>query len=141
MFSPGDIFSITLDGPPELAWNVVKRIGGDNGWYFGTCLWQLRGFVDEMLGGPGLSRGRRHVNVVALGDHLDFWRVVAVEELRRLLLRAEMLAPGELMATIAATIRNGLLNKTLKISGRHPPPARTYSSHRPAPPGKTCPNG
>lgn len=90
-----DIFSITLDGPPELAWNVVKRIGGDNGWYFGTCLWQLRGFVDEMLGGPGLSRGRRHVNAVALGDHLDFWRVVAVEELSRLLLRAEMLAPGE----------------------------------------------
>ncbi len=90
-----DIFAITLDGPPELAWNVVKRIGGDNGWYFGTFLWQLRGFVDEIIGGPGLSRGRRQVDVVALGDHLDFWRVVAVEEHNRLLLRAEMLAPGE----------------------------------------------
>lgn len=90
-----DVFSITLDGPPELAWDVVKRIGGDNGWYFGTCLWQLRGFVDEVLGGPGLSRGRRQVDQVALGDHLDFWRVVAVEESSRLLLRAEMLAPGE----------------------------------------------
>lgn len=90
-----DVFSITLDGPPELAWNVVKRIGGDNGWYFGTCLWQLRGFVDEMLGGPGLSRGRRHVDSVGMGDHLDFWRVVAAEERSRLLLKAEMLAPGE----------------------------------------------
>ncbi len=90
-----DTFSITLDGPPELAWNVVKRIGGNTGWYFGTFLWQLRGFTDKLLGGPGLSRGRRHVNSVAVGDNLDFWRVVAVEENCRLLLRAEMLAPGE----------------------------------------------
>jgi uncharacterized protein YbjT (DUF2867 family) len=90
-----DTFSITLDGPPELAWNVVKRIGGNTGWYFGTFLWQLRGFVDKLLGGPGLSRGRRHVDSVAMGDNLDFWRVVAVEEHCSLLLRAEMLAPGE----------------------------------------------
>lgn len=90
-----DTFAITLEGPPDLAWNVVKRIGGDAGWYFGTFLWRLRGFVDELLGGPGLSRGRRHVDTVAMGDHLDFWRVVAVEENSRLLLRAEMLAPGE----------------------------------------------
>ena len=32
---------------------------------------------------------------LAMGDYLDFWRVVAVEERCRLLLRAEMLAPGE----------------------------------------------
>ncbi|MEE4241802.1 MAG: SDR family oxidoreductase [Desulfopila sp.] len=90
-----DIFSITLAGSPEAAWDVIKRIGGDKGWYFGTCLWKVRGFVDEILGGPGLSRGRRHVDSVGMGDHLDFWRVVAVEEPSRLLLRAEMLAPGE----------------------------------------------
>jgi hypothetical protein len=90
-----DTFSITLDGPPELAWNVVKRIGGNTGWYFGTFLWQMRGFVDKLIGGSGLSRGRRHVDSVVMGDSLDFWRVVAVEECCRLLLRAEMLAPGE----------------------------------------------
>lgn len=90
-----DTFSIILDGSPELAWNVVKRIGGNTGWYFGTFLWKVRGFVDKLLGGPGLSRGRRHVDSLAVGDCLDFWRVVAVDEGRRLLLRAEMLAPGE----------------------------------------------
>ncbi|TKB27423.1 SDR family oxidoreductase [Desulfopila sp. IMCC35006] len=90
-----DTFFVTLDGPPELAWNVVKRIGGNTGWYFGTFLWQVRGFVDKMLGGPGLSRGRRHLDSVGVGDSLDFWRVVAVEECSRLLLRAEMLAPGD----------------------------------------------
>lgn len=90
-----DSFFIILDGSPELAWNVVKGIGGNTGWYFGTFLWKIRGFVDKLLGGPGLSRGRRHLDSVAIGDSLDFWRVAAVEESRRLLLRAEMLAPGE----------------------------------------------
>lgn len=90
-----DTFAVTLAGPPEAAWDVVKRIGGDNGWYFGTFLWKMRGLMDEICGGPGLSRGRRHVLTVAAGDHLDFWRVVEVEERHRLLLRAEMLAPGE----------------------------------------------
>ncbi|MGB3210029.1 MAG: SDR family oxidoreductase [Desulforhopalus sp.] len=90
-----DSFFIILDGPAELAWHVVKRIGGNTGWYFGTFLWKLRGFIDKLLGGPGLSRGRRRIDSVHIGDILDFWRVVEVEDCRRLLLRAEMLAPGE----------------------------------------------
>lgn len=89
-----DSFFITLDGSPELTWNVVKRIGGNTGWYFGTFLWKIRGFVDKLIGGPGHSRGRRHLDSLAVGDCLDFWRVVALDE-SRLLLRAEMLAPGE----------------------------------------------
>ena len=91
-----DTFSIILDGSPEHTWNVVKSIGGNTGWYFGTVLWRIRGFVDKLLGGPGLSRGRRRVDSIAVGDCLDFWRVVAVDE-RRLLLKAEMLAPGKAM--------------------------------------------
>lgn len=102
-----DIFAITLEGPPQVAWDVVKRIGGDHGWYFGTFLWQLRGLVDEVLGGPGLSRGRRQVDTVSLGDHLDFWRVVAVQEPTRLLLRAEMLAPGEALLEFRITALAG----------------------------------
>jgi uncharacterized protein YbjT (DUF2867 family) len=98
-----DTFAVVLDGPPETAWDVVKRIGGDTGWYFGTFLWRLRGFVDQLFGGPGLSRGRRHVDSVAMGDHLDFWRVVEVEEPKRLLLRAEMLAPGEALLEFRIT--------------------------------------
>ncbi len=86
---------LTLDGPPELAWNVVKRIGGNTGWYVDTSLWQIRGFVDKLLGGPGLFRGRRRIGSVAIGDSLDFCHVVAVDECCRLLLRAEMLAPGD----------------------------------------------
>ncbi len=89
-----DSFFIILDGSPEHTWKVVKSIGGNTGWYFGTFLWRIRGFVDKLFGGPGLSRGRRHVDSIAVGDCLDFWRVVAVDD-RRLLLKAEMLAPGK----------------------------------------------
>lgn len=89
-----DSFSIIIDGPSEIAWQVVKRIGGNTGWYFGTFFWKIRGFIDKLIGGPGLSRGRRHVDSIAVGDCLDFWRVVGVDD-QRLLLKAEMLAPGE----------------------------------------------
>lgn len=98
-----DTFSVTLAGPPETAWNVVKRIGGDTGWYFGDFLWRMRGFVDELCGGPGLCRGRRSPDTVAMGDFLDFWRVVEVDEPRRLLLRAEMRAPGEALLEFSVT--------------------------------------
>ena len=91
-----DSFFIILDGSPEHTWKVVKSIGGNTGWYFGTFLWRIRGFVDKLLGGPGLSRGRRHVDSISAGDCLDFWRVVAVDD-QRLLLKAEMLAPGKAM--------------------------------------------
>jgi len=48
-----------------------------------------------MAGGPGLIRGRRHPKKLRVGDALDFWRVVAHEPPRRLLLLSEMKAPGD----------------------------------------------
>jgi len=50
--------------------------------------------VDELAGGVGLRRGRRDPQDVAVGDTIDFWRVVAVEPGRRLTLLAEMKLPG-----------------------------------------------
>ncbi len=70
--------------------SVVCSIGGDNGWYYADPLWQIRGFIDQQVGGVGLRRGRRHPSQIAVGDALDFWRVQAFEPNRRLLLRAEM---------------------------------------------------
>jgi hypothetical protein len=44
-----------------------------------------------MAGGVGLRRGRRDEHHLAVGDSLDFWRVLyASKEDRRLLLFAEM---------------------------------------------------
>lgn len=72
------------------------RIGGETGWYYANFLWKLRGFVDQLFGGVGLRRGRRHESDLQVGDALDFWRVLyANKEEGRLLLFAEMKLPGE----------------------------------------------
>lgn len=74
----------------------IWSIGGDNGWYFGNWLWRLRGFLDKLVGGVGLQRGRTNVHEIQAGDTLDFWRVLyANKEEGRLLLLAEMKLPGE----------------------------------------------
>lgn len=74
----------------------VWSIGGQTGWYFGDWLWRLRGFLDKVVGGVGLRRGRTHPSQLRAGDAVDFWRVLyADQEKGRLLLFAEMKLPGE----------------------------------------------
>jgi hypothetical protein len=48
-----------------------------------------------MIGGVGSRRGRRHPDELFPGDALDSWRVLEVEDQRRLLLLSEMKLPGE----------------------------------------------
>jgi hypothetical protein len=88
-------YRAVLDATPEEVWKPIKRIGGKTGWYFADKLWALRGALDRLIGGIGLRRGRRHQEELFSGDALDFWRVLEVEEPKRLLLLAEMKTPGE----------------------------------------------
>ena len=74
----------------------IWRIGGETGWYYGSWLWKIRGFLDKLNGGPGLRRGRTHPDKIFPGDALDFWRVLLADKKgKRLLLFAEMRLPGE----------------------------------------------
>ena len=76
--------------------NKIWSIGGENGWYSFTWLWKIRGYMDKLVGGVGLRRGRTHSSYLEPGDPLDFWRVLlADKEEKRLLLFAEMKLPGE----------------------------------------------
>jgi uncharacterized protein YbjT (DUF2867 family) len=80
----------------DSALNKIWAIGGETGWYYGTFLWKIRGFIDQFFGGAGLRRGRRHPLELNTGDALDFWRVIyADKEKGKLLLYAEMILPGE----------------------------------------------
>lgn len=79
---------------PGQAFRPIRRIGGDRGWYHANLLWQLRGFLDLLLGGPGLRRGRRDPEQLLPGDTLDFWRVEAFVPDHLLRLAAEMRLPG-----------------------------------------------
>lgn len=91
-----DIKERRLEGNVDDVKNRIFGIGGKNGWYYGNLLWRIRGFMDKMVGGVGLRRGRTHALELNPGDALDFWRVlVANFDEGRLLLYAEMRLPGE----------------------------------------------
>jgi len=86
--------TMTVSAPAEKVFEVVKSIGGGNGWYYADWLWKLRGFIDKQVGGVGLRRGRRHPRQTSVGEALDFWRVEDYLENRRLRLKAEMKVGG-----------------------------------------------
>ncbi|MBT8287919.1 MAG: SDR family oxidoreductase [Flavobacteriaceae bacterium] len=91
--------------------NKIWSIGGENGWYYGTFLWRLRGKLDKLFGGIGLRRGRTNPDKLEVGDALDFWRVIfADKEKKKLLLYAEMKLPGE--AWLEFKIENHTLHQT-----------------------------
>ncbi|MGH4031543.1 SDR family oxidoreductase [Actinomycetota bacterium Odt1-20B] len=83
-----------VDATPSALWSVVEGIGGENGWYSFPLAWGIRGWLDRLVGGVGLRRGRRDAARLRTGDSLDFWRVEAIERGRLLRLRAEMRLPG-----------------------------------------------
>jgi uncharacterized protein YbjT (DUF2867 family) len=76
------------------AFTPIRRIGGQTGWYYGSWLWKVRGFLDLLVGGVGVRRGRRHPDELRVGDTLDFWRVEKFEDNKLLRLAAEMKVPG-----------------------------------------------
>jgi len=81
--------------PKEKVYASFISIGGENGWFEFDFLWELRGFLDKMIGGVGLKRGRRDQSKLRIGDSLDFWKVVDIKENERLLLFAQMKLPGK----------------------------------------------
>src|SRR5262249_50819877 len=45
--------------PVDVVWSVIEGIGGEAGWYSFPLAWSARGWVDRLIGGVGLRRGRR----------------------------------------------------------------------------------
>jgi uncharacterized protein YbjT (DUF2867 family) len=78
----------------EKLFDSITSIGGKNGWYAYDFLWVLRGFIDKLIGGYGLRRGRRDPFKLRIGESLDFWKVVDIKRNERLLLYAQMKIPG-----------------------------------------------
>lgn len=89
-----DVRTVTTSATPQQVWASVERIGGTTGYYSSSFLWRARGFLDRVVGGVGLRRGRRDPEHVVVGDAVDFWRVEEREPGHLLRLRAEMKMPG-----------------------------------------------
>ena len=89
-----DSRTVVVHVSPEKAFGPIRRIGGKTGWYYANWLWSVRGFLDLLVGGVGVRRGRRDPENLRVGDPLDFWRVDLYESPQRLRLAAEMRLPG-----------------------------------------------
>jgi uncharacterized protein YbjT (DUF2867 family) len=89
-----DIREVQCSASPEALWDAIECIGGDQGWYSARLLWEARGFIDRLVGGVGLRRGRRDPSHLRVGDAVDFWRVEERLPPTLLRLRAEMKMPG-----------------------------------------------
>jgi uncharacterized protein YbjT (DUF2867 family) len=89
-----DSRTLKVDMPPKATFIPIQKIGGNNGWYAWNWLWQLRGFLDLLVGGVGMRRGRAHLDILRVGDTIDFWRVEVHKPNHFLRLTAEMKLPG-----------------------------------------------
>jgi len=102
-----EVRTVLTDAKPSSVYKSFTSIGGDKGWLAWNWAWKVRGWMDSLVGGPGLSRGRRHPTEVQIGEALDFWRVEDLEEDRFILLRAEMKVPGKAWLRFEAVPKNG----------------------------------
>ncbi|MFD1150135.1 SDR family oxidoreductase [Saccharothrix hoggarensis] len=89
-----DVRERRTEASPDRLWRVVEGIGGEHGWYSFPLAWAVRGWLDRLVGGVGLRRGRRDPRRLHVGEALDFWRVEEIDRGRLLRLRAEMRVPG-----------------------------------------------
>lgn len=89
-----DSRTIHVNASPEEAFAPIRRIGGARGWYYANWLWQLRRWIDRLVGGVGLTRGRTDSDSIRIGDTIDCWRVEAFEPDRLLRLIADKKIPG-----------------------------------------------
>jgi len=89
-----DTRTVHVPVSPAAAFAPIRRIGGATGWYYGQWLWRVRGWLDLLVGGVGLRRGRRNPDRLEPGDVVDCWRVLEVTG-SRLRLAAEMRLPGQ----------------------------------------------
>ncbi|GHC41643.1 SDR family oxidoreductase [Roseibacillus persicicus] len=102
---------VALVASREEVIQAIWSLGGERGWPSMNWAWGVRGWLDRLMGGIGLRRGRRHPSELRAGDALDFWRVILADQSKgRLMLYAEMKLPGE--AWLQFEVKDGTLIQT-----------------------------
>ena len=102
-----DSRTVQVNVSSVVAFEPIRRIGGPAGWYYANWLWRLRGWLDLLVGGVGLRRGRRDPGQLRAGDAVDFWRVEEFEPNHYLRLAAEMKLPGRAWLEFKVEPANG----------------------------------
>jgi len=86
---------VRADCSADALYRAFTSLGGRRGYLTFDWAWKLRGAMDQLIGGPGLRRGRRDPDELLVGEAMDFWRVEDVRPGRSLRLHAEMKLPGQ----------------------------------------------
>ncbi len=101
------------------AGSSIWTIGGEKGWYAYNWMWAFRGWVDRLLGGIGLRKGREDPKDLLIGQTLDFYRVLLADrENGHLILYAEMKMPGEMWLEWKVEEKGGWISITQVVSFR-----------------------
>lgn len=75
-----------VEAAPEKTFQVIRNMGGRNGWPFANRLWKLRGWIDKLLRPPSPP---------AESGGCEYYRVDSIEPDHLLLLHSQLRAPGE----------------------------------------------
>ena len=86
-------FTVQTSASLPALWQVVNRLGGKEGYFFGNVLWKTRAAMD-LLVGHRLAKGRPPRDMLQVGDTVDSWKVIIVEPEKALTLLFGMKAPG-----------------------------------------------
>jgi len=106
-----DLRETIVDAPPERVFELIGNVGGKNGWLYANFLWSIRGWIDRIIGGVGMKRGRSQPFGIKAGDVIDFWHVERTNAPNEVLLRAEMKLPGDAWLQFSLTAQDH--NRTL----------------------------
>ncbi|MGC8551282.1 MAG: SDR family oxidoreductase [Phycisphaerae bacterium] len=110
-----DVRTVEVSATAAATFQAACRVGGGHGYYAADWLWHIRGWMDRLVGGPGLRRKRRSSSQLSFGDALDFWRVTEIRENERLRLRAEMKLPGDAQLEFEIKPALGIANKCILV--------------------------
>lgn len=89
-------FSVETPASLKALWQVVNRLGGKEGYFFGNILWKTRATMD-LLVGHKLAKGRPERPLLQVGDTVDSWKVIIVEPEKQLTLLFGMKAPDSVV--------------------------------------------
>jgi uncharacterized protein YbjT (DUF2867 family) len=87
--------SIKTSKTAQSLWNIVTQLGSPKqGYFFANFLWRTREWLDLFFGGGRPVRREPKGPKLVLGDHIDSWKVIRIEEERFLSLLFGMKGPG-----------------------------------------------
>ncbi|KXF80655.1 DUF2867 domain-containing protein [Enterovibrio coralii] len=87
-------FTVKTNASASALWKNIQKVGGEEGYFFGNWLWQLRAYMDAAIGGEALKKRRPNADTLSVGDYIDSWKVIQCDKQKHLSLLFGMKAPG-----------------------------------------------